>query len=115
MVWRVGSSATQTDGQQVLQRLYGPEVGQANIARFKLPAFDEVYNRLTALPDSAERDAAFGEAKRLAIAYAPYKVHVHQFVDILAQPWLAGYRRPLFWYDFWHLVDIDATRRPPRA
>ena len=112
MVWRVGSSATQTDGQQVLQRLYGPEVGQANIARFKLPAFDEVYNRLTALPDGAERDAAFGEAKRLAIAYAPYKVHVHQFVDILAQPWLAGYRRPLFWYDWWHLVDIDLARQP---
>ncbi len=115
MVWRVGTSATVTDGQQVLQRLYGPESGQGNIARFKLPAFDKVFDRLTALPDGPEREAAFDEAKRIAIAYAPYKVHVHQFVDVLAQPWLEGYRRPLFWYDFWHLVDIDLARRGSAA
>ena len=115
MVWRVGSSATQTDGQQILQRLYGPEAGQGNIARFRLAAFDKVYDRLTALTDGPEREAAFDEAKRLAIAYAPYKVHVHQFVDVLAHPWIEGYRRPLFWYDFWHLVDIDASQRPPRT
>ena len=112
MAWRVGTTATQTDGQQVLQRLYSPEVGQGNIARFRLPAFDTVFDRLTVLPDGPERDAAFDEAKRIAIAYAPYKVHVHQYVDILAQPWLSGYRRPLFWYDWWHQVDIDPARRP---
>ena len=115
MAWRVGSSATVTDGQQILQRLYGPESGQANIARFRLPAFDAVFNRLTALPDGPEREAAFDEAKRIAIAYAPYKVHVHQYVDVLAQPWIEGYRRPLFWYDWWHLVDIAAARQPSRA
>jgi ABC-type transport system substrate-binding protein len=112
MAWRVGTTATQTDGQQVLQRLYGPEAGQANIARFRLAAFDQVFDRLTALPDGPEREAAFDQAKRIAVAYAPYKVHVHQYVDILAQPWLEGYRRPLFWYDWWHLVDIDPARRP---
>ena len=112
MAWRVGSSATQTDGQQILVRLYGPQTGQGNIARFKLKAFDEVYDQLTALPDGPERLALFDVAKRMAIAYAPYKVHVHQFVDVLAQPWISGYRRPMFWYDFWHLVDVDTARRP---
>ena len=115
MAWRVGSSATVTDGQQILQRLYGPEAGQANIARFRLPAFDAVFNRLTALADGPDRVAAFDEAKRLAIAYAPYKVHVHQYVDMLAQPWIEGYRRPLFWYDWWHLVDIHPARQTSRA
>jgi hypothetical protein len=95
--------------------LYGPQAGQGNIARFKLKAFDEVYDQLTALPDGPERLALFDVAKRMAIAYAPYKVHVHQFVDMmLAQPWISGYRRPLFWYDFWHLVDVDTARRPVR-
>lgn len=112
MAWRVGSTATQTDGQQILVRLYGPQVGQGNIARFRLKAFDEVYDQLTALPDGPERLAQFEVAKRMAIAYAPYKVHVHQYVDILAQPWLVGYRRPLFWYDWWHMVDVDMARRP---
>ena len=115
MLWRVGSAANQPDGQQALQRLYGPEVGSGNLARFRLKAFDEVFDRLTVLPDGPERDALFEQAKRLAVAYAPYKVTMHQYADSLAQPWLIGYRRPVFWYDWWHLVDIDDTRRPAAA
>ena len=111
MMWRVGSAATRPDGQQALQRLYGPELGNANLARFKLKAFDEVFERMTVLPDGPEREALFEQAKRLAVAYAPYKVHLHQYGDVLAQPWLMGYRRPVFWYDWWHLADIDLEKR----
>ena len=115
MLWRVGSSATAPDGQQALQRLYGPSVGQANIARFKLKAFDAVFDRLTVLPDGPEREEAFRQAKRLAMAYAPYKIHVHQYVDVLAHPWMSGYRRPLFWYDLWHMLDVDPVLRAQRT
>jgi ABC-type transport system substrate-binding protein len=113
MAWRVGGSATTTDGQDSLRRLYGPEAGQGNLARFKLRAFDELFDRLTPLPDGPEREALFDKAKRLAIAYAPYKAHVHQSVDVLAHPCVDGYRRPLFWYDWWHLVDLDRSRARP--
>jgi ABC-type transport system substrate-binding protein len=112
MMWRVGSSASVTDGQEFFQRLHGPKAGQANLARFNLPEFDAVYDRLQALPDGAEREALFDKAKRIAIAYMPYKVHLHQYNDIVAQPWLEGYRRPLFWLDWWHMVDIDMSKRP---
>ncbi len=114
MMWRVGTSASVTDGQEVLQRLYGPQAGNANIARFKLPAFDEVFDRLSPLPDGPEREALFDKAKRLSIAYAPYKVLLHQYADVLAHPWLDGYRRPLFWNHWWHMVDVDNTRQPRR-
>jgi ABC-type transport system substrate-binding protein len=112
MMWRVGSSASVTDGQEFLQRLYGPQAGQGNLARFNLPEFDAVYDRLLALPDGPERDALFDKAKRIAVAYMPYKVHMHQYNDIVAQPWLEGYRRPLFWLDWWHRVDINLSKRP---
>jgi ABC-type transport system substrate-binding protein len=115
MMWRVGTSASVTDGQEVLQRLYGPQAGLANIARFRLPAFDAVYEKLLNLPDGPERLALFDQAKRLAIAYAPYKVYLHQYTDVLAQPWLHGYRRPLFWNDWWQRVDVDMSRRPATA
>ena len=26
-------------------------------------------------------------------------------------PWLIGYRRPLFWSEWWHLVDVDVAMR----
>ena len=64
------------------------------------------------LPDGPERDALFDRAKRIAVAYAPYKTHVHRFNNDLVQARLIGYRRPLCWQEWWHRVDIDDT--PPQ-
>ncbi len=115
MMWRVGSSASVTDGQEVLARLYGPQSSQANLARFKLPAFDALYDQTLNMPDGPERNALLQQAAKLAIAYAPYKVYLFQYADVLAQPWLQGYRRPLFWNHWWHMVDVDMRQRPATA
>jgi ABC-type transport system substrate-binding protein len=112
MVWTVGSTAATPDGQGALERDYGPASGGANLARFKLPAFDRIYERMKGLPDGPERQRLFTQANNLLVAYAPYKVHLHRIVTDLWQPWLVGYRRPLFWQEFWHYVDIDAGPRP---
>jgi len=106
-IWMLGSSADVPDGQSALARWYGPQAGQQNLARFKLKAFDEVYERLLALPDGPEREALFLQAKRLAAAYMPYKVLVHRIANELLHPWVSGYRRALFWQEWWHMVDVD--------
>jgi hypothetical protein len=41
-------------------------------------------------------------------------VHVHLVVTDLTQPWLLGYKRPLFWLDFWQYVDVDEAKLPVR-
>ncbi len=112
MIWGVASSASQPDGQSALQRLYGPATGGQNLARFKLPAFDALYDRLQAMPDGPERDALFLQAKRIATTYMPYKQHTHRILTDMAHPWVIGYRRPLFWQDWWQYVDIDETKKP---
>ncbi len=112
MIWGVGSSASQPDGQSALQRLYGPSTGGANLARFKLAEFDAVYDRMSGMTNGPERDALFLQAKRISTAYAPYKQHVHRIYTDMAQPWFVGYRRPLFWNRWWHMVDIDPAKRP---
>jgi ABC-type transport system substrate-binding protein len=114
MMWTVGGSAASPDGQGALARYNSAQIGGQNMARFKLPAFDDIFKRMQALPDGPERDALFLEAKRLAVAYMPYKVHVHLVVTDLMQPWLLGYKRPLFWLDFWQYLDIDETKRSAR-
>jgi ABC-type transport system substrate-binding protein len=113
MVWTVGSSASTPDGQGALERGYGPATGGGNLSRFRLPAFDRLYERMKGVPDGPERQALFTEANNLLVAYAPYRVHVHRIVTDLTQPWLSGYRRALFWQDFWQYVDVDMARRPP--
>ncbi len=113
-MWPVGSTAAQPDGQGALQRYYGPASGTQNLPRFKDARFDAIYDRMQAIPDGPERDALFKEAKRLAVAYVPYKIHVHRILTDIEQPWMTGFRRPLFWQDFWQFIDIDPSKQPAR-
>ncbi|MBB4842549.1 ABC-type transport system substrate-binding protein [Paucibacter oligotrophus] len=112
MSWSVGSRASQLDGQNALQRLYGPASGGQNLARFNQPEFNRIYEQMQGMADGPEREALFLQAKRIAAAYLPYKPHVHRLYTDLGQSWLLGYRRPVFWLDFWQYVDIDHSKRP---
>jgi ABC-type transport system substrate-binding protein len=108
MIWSVGLSAASPDGQPVFARGYSPDIGGQNLARFRLPEFDGIYEKMKQIPDGPDRLALFERANKILIAYAPYKFHVHRILSDLAQPWLIGYRRPPFWQEWWHCVDIDA-------
>jgi ABC-type transport system substrate-binding protein len=109
MMWRVGTLASTPDGQNPLERAYGGSVGKGNIARFHLPAFDKIYEELKLLPSGPKRQALFDQATELMVAYAPYRLGTHQIVTDLGYSWLAGYRRPPFWIDWWQYVDIDSA------
>ena len=111
MMWRVGWTAAQPDGDTFLALGYGPNKGQANHARFDLPAFNRVYALQRTLPDGPERDALFLEAKKLFVAYAPYKFVGHRIETSVMHPWVIGFRRHPFMRDFWKYVDIDNERR----
>ena len=110
-MWFLGSSAASPDGQESLARLYGPQAGQQNLARFKLAAFDRIYERMQVLPDGPERNQLFLQAKRIATAYMPTKYQTHSIGNDLTHAWVSGFRRPVFWNEWWHLVDVDMARR----
>ncbi|MCW5661070.1 MAG: bicyclomycin resistance protein [Burkholderiaceae bacterium] len=111
MMWMVGNASSTPDGQGILSWLYGPQAGNGNLARFYMPEFDALYERALVLPDGPERAALFRQAQRIAVAYMPYKVRTHRIFTDLAHPWMSGYRRPLFWQDWWHMVDVDPALR----
>jgi ABC-type transport system substrate-binding protein len=111
-MWGLGSLADVPDGQSALARVYGPQKGQQNLSRFQNAEVDRLYEKILVMPDSPERLAMFDRIKRIVNAYMPYKYHVHRVFTDLAQPWLVGYRRPLFWQEFWHMLDIDESKRP---
>jgi ABC-type transport system substrate-binding protein len=97
MMWSVSGRASSPDGLQGLQRYDGAAAGGINLSRFDLPAMNDAIARLLALPDGPEREAVFDEAKRLTVAWMPYKLRTHLAATALTQPWLVGFRRPLFW------------------
>ena len=110
MMWGVGWSGG-PDGEEFLALGYGPNKGQANHARFDLPAYNALFERQRVLPDGPERAAVIDEAKRLMVAYMPYKVHVHRIWTDLSQPWVIGYHRNVFVREFWKYVDVDMDER----
>jgi ABC-type transport system substrate-binding protein len=107
MIWRVGLTAAAPDGQPILDRAASKHIGGQNLARFKSAEFDAIYDKMRVLPDGPERLQLFAEAKRLLVAYAPYKWGVHRIHTDIAHPWLHGYRRGAYWGDWWQYVDID--------
>jgi ABC-type transport system substrate-binding protein len=112
MMWNLGLTAAGPDGQDSLAPLHSPQAGGQNLARFKLDEMDAIFERMGALPDGPERDALFRRAQLIAVAYMPYRYHVHRFANDLVHPWLLGFRRPVFWLDTWHMLDIDPALRP---
>jgi len=110
-MWGLASTATTPDAQQLFNYMYGPSIGASNLARFKLPAFDAIYERMSVLPDGPERAALFLEASKLLTAYMPYKMHVHRILIHLAQPWITGFRQTLFRNEVWQYVEVDAAQR----
>ena len=69
---------------------------------------DALYERLLALPDGSERLQAFDQARRLAAAYLPEKTLMHPMSSQLWQPWLIGYRTPIFWTRRFDGVDVES-------
>jgi ABC-type transport system substrate-binding protein len=115
MMWGVGWVAGQPDADTFLALGYGPNKGQANHARFDLPAFNALYEQQKVLPNGPERQRLMTEAAKLMVAYMPYKVHVHRVFTDLAHPWVLGYHRNIFVRDFYRYVDVDASRQRGRG
>jgi len=112
MMWGVAWGGTSPDGSYYLDLMYGPNKGQANHARFDLPAYNALYEAQRVLPDGPEREALIERAKLLGVAYMPYKLTGHRVATDLLQPAVTGYRRHPFLRDFWRYVDVDPAKLP---
>ena len=106
-VWSVGGASAAPDSEGAFQKYDSRQIGGQNMGRVRLPALDKVYDRIQTLPDGPERLAAFREAERIGLAYMPYKYVLNRVSLDMTQRRVVGYRRPVFWQDWWQYVDID--------
>jgi ABC-type transport system substrate-binding protein len=106
MIWGFIWSAGSPDGEFFLGMGYGPNAGQSNDARFRLAAFDRLYDRQHVLPDGPERLAVMREANKLLLAYVPYIPRYHAITTDLTQPRVRGYWRHPFTNDWWRYTEV---------
>ena len=109
MMWGFTWVAGTPDGSFFLGIGYGPNASESNDAHFSLAEFDDLFERQNVLPDGAEREAIMKHAKNVLVAYMPYKVHAHNIVNDLQQPWVRGHWRHPFLRDLWRYVGVDGT------
>ena len=101
-IWNTGN-----DGDFILGLAYGPNADQSNDARFKLPAYDRLYERQRVLPDGPERMALMQQANRLLLAYVPYIAHYHPVTVELFRPRVNGPFRHPYNSDWYRWVQVD--------
>lgn len=101
------------DADNFLQLLYGPNSGQSNDARFRLPEFDRLYEKAKKLPDSPERNLIYQQMTRLMVVYSPWKLGMHRIETFMTHPWVIGYRKhPIMLFNLRYLdVDVEMQRK----
>ncbi len=107
-IWQLANTSATTAGNPVLGLLYGPNAGLANLSRFKLPDFDRLYDASRRLPDGAARTKLVREMSQLVAAYAPWKINAYRYENIVAYPWVIGYKYNGFNQHPWQYLDIDS-------
>ena len=86
--------------------LYSKTIGTQNDARFRLPAFDQAYETSQLLADGPERTAQYRKMTELVQNYTPWILVMNTYSNVLAQPWLKGYKQSPFQVHQWKYYDV---------
>jgi ABC-type transport system substrate-binding protein len=106
MMWGLGTVASIPDADTFYSSLYSGNIGAGNYARFKYAEYDRLYEESRTLADERARIALFRRMNDVIHAYAPWIVGEHSYGNVLAQPWLKGFKSdPLLRYQ-WKFYDV---------
>jgi ABC-type transport system substrate-binding protein len=111
MMWGVGWIASTPDGDPFYSYLYSPNIGTSNDARMKLPEYDKLYEQAHALPEGKERSAVFRKMNELIFGYAPWIMATYSYYNVVAQPWLKGFKFNPFKTHQFQYYDVEAGAR----
>ena len=111
-MWTVGRTTTIRDGGTGLEILASKNIANTmNDSRFSLPEYDKLFEQSRLLPDSPERTALYRKMSELALAYAPLVLGVYRYENIVAYPWVLGFKRHAFITHPWKYLDVDVAKR----
>ena len=110
-MFQLGNINTTSEGFGFLGLLYGGHAGFSNLARFKQPDYDRLYEQARGTPNGPEREAMMRKMGDLVNAYAPWNVTVFRIENVLVQPWVVGYKYNGFNQHPWAYFDIDVDKR----
>ena len=107
MMWGAAWTADYPDGQNFLQLLYGPNIGQINYSCYDSKAYNAFFEKARLLPDSPERNHLYLEMTRQMEVDAAWNMNVSRERDELIQPGVLGYKKhPILQAEFVYM-DVE--------
>ena len=110
-MFTLGNISTTPEGFGFLGLLYGQNSGFSNLARFRLPEFDKLYEQARAMPDGPAREKVMQRMNELVTVYAPWNITVFRYENILVHPWITSYKYSGYTQHPWPYLDVDNEKR----
>jgi len=110
-MFTLGNISTTPEGFGFLGLLYGQNSGFSNLARFRLPEFDKLYEQARAMPDGPAREKVMQKMNELVTVYAPWNITVFRYENVLVHPWITSYKYSGFTQHPWPYLDVDNAKR----
>jgi len=99
------------DGDNFMQLLYGKNVHQSNNACAQIPEYDKRYEATQRMPAGPERDKLYREMARIIEIYAPWRLGISRYRNMMAQPRVLGYKKHPVLHSEWQYIDIDTSKQ----
>ncbi|MEP6943054.1 MAG: ABC transporter substrate-binding protein [Betaproteobacteria bacterium] len=98
------------DGDNFMQLLYGKNIYQSNNGCAAIPEYDTRYEQTQRMPAGPERDKLYREMTRIIEVYAPWRLGISRYRNMMVQPPVQGYKKHPVLHSEWQFIDIDTPR-----
>ncbi len=99
------------DADNFMQLLYGKNIGQNNNGCAAIPEYDKLYEQTIRMPDSPERNKLYHEMAKLIEAYAPWRLNIARYRNMLIQPRVQGFKKHPILHSEWQYIDVAAKTK----
>jgi ABC-type transport system substrate-binding protein len=98
------------DADNFMQMLYGKNIGRTNYACAKIPEYDRLYEQTVRMPAGPERDKLYHEMTKIIETYAPWRMGISRYRNMLIAPHVIGYKKHPILHAEWQFIDVNSAQ-----
>jgi len=99
------------DADNFMQLLYSKNIHQTNAACATIPEYDKLYEQSIRMPSSPERDKLYHQMAKIIETYAPWRLDISRYRNMLVQPQVQGYKKHPILHSEWQYIDVDTGKK----
>ncbi len=94
------------DADNFMQLLFSKNIYQSNNACATIPEYDRLYEQSVRIPAGPERNRLYREMARIIEVYAPWRLGISRYRNMLVQPRVLGYKKHPILHAEFQFIDL---------